>query len=117
MLTPEQIAAVCHDANRRYCIALGDTTQPVWEEAPEWQRQSAINGVQFHIDNRFAHGIDSHENWMREKLANGWKYGPVKDPERKEHPCLMPYHELPLDQRIKDSIFVGVVRAILGVKD
>ena len=27
--------------------------------------------------------------------ADGWKYGPVKDPEKKEHPCFVPYDDLP----------------------
>ena len=105
---------MAHEANRTWCAVLGDDSQPAWEDAPEWQRQSAINGVQFHIDNPIAHPIDSHDNWMREKVANGWTYGEVKDPEAKTHPCLRPYHELPEEQRRKDWLFVAVVRALTG---
>ena len=32
------------EINRAYCAALGDTSQLPWDQAPEWQRQSAING-------------------------------------------------------------------------
>jgi hypothetical protein len=103
---------VCHEANRAYCYALGDTSQEEWASAPEWQRESAINGVQFHLDNPLANPIDSHWNWMREKIADGWIYGPVKDAEKKEHPCLVNYHELPLEQRRKDALFIGIVRAL-----
>ena len=39
--------------------------------------------------------------------------GPVKDPEKKEHPCFLPYDELPLSQRIKDYLFTAVVEAAL----
>lgn len=33
----EQIARMAHEANRAYCQALGDDSQPAWEDAPEWQ--------------------------------------------------------------------------------
>lgn len=42
----EQIARVCHEVNRAYCQALGDDSQPAWEDAPQWQRDSALLGVQ-----------------------------------------------------------------------
>jgi hypothetical protein len=43
----EQIARVAHEVNRSYCEALGDTSQPEWESAPQWQRESAMAGVKF----------------------------------------------------------------------
>ena len=46
-----QIAEVAHEANRAYCNSLGDDSQKEWEEAPDWQRQSAIKGVEFIRDN------------------------------------------------------------------
>lgn len=39
-MTEDQIARVCHEVNRAYCQALGDNSQPTWEEAPQWQRQN-----------------------------------------------------------------------------
>lgn len=111
-MTVEQIAAICHETNAAYCRQIGDNSQPSWENAPDWQRESAINGVQFHLDNPLANPIDSHDNWSKEKIADGWMYGPVKDPERKLHPCLVDYELLPVAQRRKDSLFIGVIRAL-----
>ena len=54
----------------------------------------------------------SHESWLAEKRATGWKYGPVKDPEKKEHPCCVPYAELPAAQQAKDRLFTGTVRIV-----
>lgn len=54
---------------------------------------------------------DSHENWLKQKMAEGWVYGPIKDPEKKEHPCCVPYEELPPEQKIKDTIFIDIVHA------
>lgn len=106
------IARVCHEANRAYCQALGDNSQPAWEDAPEWQRSSAINGVQFHLANPDAGPSHSHDEWLKEKAATGWKYGPVKDPEKKEHPCFVPYDQLPAEQKAKDYIFRAIVHAM-----
>ena len=50
-MTNEHIARVCHEVNRAYCEALGDTSQPAWEDAPEWQRKSAMKGVELHLRN------------------------------------------------------------------
>jgi hypothetical protein len=106
------IAKVCHEVNRGYCTAIGDTSQPPWDEAPDWQRTSAIKGVQFVLDNPDAPPSASHDSWLAEKQATGWKYGPVKDPAKKEHPAFLPYDDLPQEQKIKDHLFKAVVEAM-----
>lgn len=113
----EQIARICHEANRAYCITLGDNSQLTWDDAPEWQRTSALNGVKFHISNPDAKASHSHECWLKEKRANGWKFGPVKDSIKKEHPCIVPFSELPQEQRIKDYLFKSIVHAFVESED
>lgn len=108
----EQIAKVCHEANRAYCESIGDNSQPTWENAPDWQKKSAVTGVQYHLDNPNSKPEDSHNSWLKEKEADGWKYGEVKNPETKEHPCYVPYEQLPVEQQKKDYLFLGVVRAL-----
>lgn len=105
-------AIAAHMANRAYCIALGDESQPTWADAPAWQRESALKGVEGVIAGNGPE--QSHECWLAEKRATGWKYGPVKDPDKREHPCFVPYGELPPEQKRKDAIFVETVRAMLG---
>lgn len=106
------IARVAHESNRAYCAALGDFTQRPWEDAPPWQRESAIKGVQFVIANPDASPSASHDAWLLEKERTGWRYGPVKDETKKEHPCFVPYAELPPEQRRKDVLFRAVVEAL-----
>jgi hypothetical protein len=113
----EQVARVCHEANRAYCEAIGDNSQVRWEDAPTWQRQSAITGVEFVLKSlRESKTLPSpsmsHESWLREKTKDGWKYGPVKDVEKKEHPCFVSYDQLPPQQRAKDFLFLAVVEAL-----
>ena len=111
-MRPGQIARICHEANRAYCQTLGDNSQPAWEEAPDWQKESAVNGVCFYLDHPKLGPKDSHDNWADLKFNQGWKYGAVKDPEKKEHPCLVSFDELPEDQQLKDALFLSVVRAL-----
>ena len=108
----EDIAAVTHEANRALCETHGDFSQPMWGSAPEWQRESALKGVEFHLANPDATEAASHEEWMRHKEAEGWTYGPVKDPEKKQHPCMVPHHELPPEQQAKDRLFKAIVNAL-----
>lgn len=35
-----------------------------------------------------------HETWAARRMAEGWKYGPVRNDAAKEHPCLVPYGQL-----------------------
>lgn len=102
------IAKQCHEANRAYCAALGDDSQPAWDDAPDWQRSSAIAGVRAHLDSDLT-PAQSHESWMMQKTAEGWSWGPLKDPEHKQHPCMVPYDQLPQEQRAKDYIFRAIV--------
>lgn len=107
----DAVAKICHEANRALCSALGDNSQPAWEDAPEWQKASARKGVEFHVMNN-APASASHESWLKEKEETGWKYGPVKDAEKKEHPCFVPYDQLPKEQQFKDHLFRGIVHAM-----
>jgi hypothetical protein len=106
----EEIARVCHEANRAYCVLLGDASQPMWDDAPQWQKDSAVLGVQNALNG--ASPEQSHESWLAQKRADAWVYGPVKDAATKTHPCVVPYAELPDDQRRKDALFVAVVNAL-----
>ena len=109
----DRAAYAAHEANRVLCLALGDNSQPKWADAPDWQRISAVKGVEMIVANPATTPEQSHEGWLSEKSATGWKYGPVKNPETKEHPCFVPYGQLPENQRLKDEMFGLVVRAVL----
>lgn len=106
------IALVCHEANRAWCEAVGDNSQKSWDEAEQWQRDSAINGVHFRLQNPDAPKSAQHDAWMQDKINDGWVYGEFKDSTRKTHPCLIPYEELPEYQKKKDALFQAIVDAL-----
>lgn len=106
------IAFIVHEVNRAYCQTQSDWSQAPWELAPQWQKDSAIAGVEGIKSGKITKPSESHESWLAEKERAGWKYGPVKDADKKEHPCFVPYDELPPNQKVKDSLFFAVVNAL-----
>lgn len=110
LFTTEQIARVCHEANRAVQHATGEAISPSWDDAPDWQRESAIDGVQGALEGRTPD--QSHEGWLAHKQATGWTHGLIKDEATKQHPCMVPYAELPPEQKVKDHVFTSIVNAM-----
>jgi len=111
-MTVLEIAEVCHEANKVLCEKLDDYSQVGWWQAPAWQKDSAFNGVKFNLANPDAPASASHDSWLAQKREEGWIYGSVKDAEKKEHPCFVPYEELPAEQQAKDHLFKAIVGAL-----
>ena len=108
----DDIAKISHVANKAYCESIGDNSQVCWSEAPDWQKESAVKGVELHLNNPDLPASASHDAWMKHKLSTGWKYGPVKDPEKKEHPNLVSFWDLPIREQAKDLLFSSIVRCL-----
>lgn len=43
-----------------------------------------------------------HEVWAQSRMSQGWTYGKVRNDEQKKHPCLIPYEELPEEEKEYD---------------
>lgn len=110
-------AMLCHEANRAYCQSIGDDSQPLWADAPDNIKDSALNGAAYVLNNPDSNPESQHNNWLQFKLDDGWSYGPVKDMTNKRHPCMVPYHQLPLEQRMKDTVFRSVALAAFRCYD
>lgn len=112
----ESIARVCHEVNRAYCTALNDSPQLSWEDAPEETRESARTGVRAHLATPGISPAKSHALWCAEREKHGWTWGLKKNEEKKKHPCLVPFDQLPAPQRAKDYMFAAVVRTLAGIQ-
>lgn len=109
----EQIARVCHEANRAYALATGEDPAvvfPSWDMAPEAIKESARVGVRAALEGATPEAL--HESWLATKERDGWKFGPLKNLETREHPCMVPYCDLPPIQRRKDALFQSIVTAL-----
>lgn len=107
-----EIAKVCHEANKSWCESNGDNSQKHWDEAEQWQRDSAVKGVEFKLNNPNAGDDAQHNAWMEDKVNDGWVYGEIKDANMKTHPCIVPFNELPEFQQKKDKLFCAIVDAL-----
>ena len=108
----DRIAEVCHEANRALQGQNGEQVSPPWSASPMWVQESARDGVSKALDGQSPKEL--HESWCDFKIRNGWVFGEVKDEIEKTHPCLVPYSELPPEQRVKDAVFAAIVRAMAG---
>jgi hypothetical protein len=109
----EAIARLCHAANREWARAWGTVDmQPEWDSAPFEVKNSAIVGVSLVLAKPDITAEQLHEVWMASKIQDGWTVGP-KDLLAKTHPCLVPYEQLNSKERLKDHVFLGIVRAFL----
>ena len=58
---------------------------------------------------------NAHDIWASERLRDGWTFGPVRDDIMHQHPCLVPYSQLPEREQDYDrTMVVGSIRAILA---
>lgn len=57
-----------------------------------------------------------HEVWAETRIKQGWRYGAERNDERREHPCLVPYDELPESEREYDrNTSVETLKLILSL--
>lgn len=47
---------------------------------------------------------NTHENWAKQRMKDGWKYGERRDDIKKEHPSLVPYENLSEEEKEYDRI-------------
>ena len=58
---------------------------------------------------------NTHENWAAERIADGWTYGPQRDDEKKQSPCLVPYGELEESEKKYDrKIVEEIIKTLLA---
>jgi len=95
------------------CFQMG-AGQPYNPDPTPDQLESLKNGVEFLLLNPVVSVETNHENWMRMKLSQGWKYGSVKDLAAKTHPDLVPFDQLPEIEQKKD--FMDIMTTHYGRK-
>lgn len=111
------IATIAHGINLAYSASLGDHSHLPWEETPEELKKSIEYGVKMHLENPETTPEQSHESWLKQKEVDGWVYGEVKDLKNKTHPCILPYDQLPAEQKTKDYLFKAVVTLLRDLPD
>lgn len=59
---------------------------------------------------------NAHDVWARQRLADGWRWGPARNDARKEHPSLVSYDQLSESEKELDrKTAMETLRAILAL--
>ena len=57
-----------------------------------------------------------HEIWAATRIEQGWTYGPERNDSLKHHPCLVPYGELPEEEKVYDrNTSIETLKFILAI--
>ncbi|HVW39826.1 MAG TPA: RyR domain-containing protein [Amycolatopsis sp.] len=107
----DDLPETLRDANRaqaadieRKLALVGCTMTPSLESVPFGFEPDEVERL----------ALVEHERWMTERMADGWRYGPVRDNEAKRHPDLRPWPDLGEDERQKDRNVVLSLPEILA---
>jgi hypothetical protein len=53
-----------------------------------------------------------HEEWLKLRVDEGWRYGEEEDEANMVDPCILPYDEIPYVIRAMDELFETLIKAI-----
>ena len=111
----EMIAEFVHETLSVWAKLRGMPPYPSWKDAEDWMRASTIESVGYVLDNADAEAGAQHIQWMKQKQRDGWVWGEKKDAGAKTHPMIVPFSELPEDERAKDAIIIALVKSLTGL--
>lgn len=80
-----------------------------WEDRGQAFREQFIRVLKKYFEEELPTPEEAHDSWMDAYIKMGWKYGAMRDPVRRTHPDMVPFDDLPKDERDKDAIFLSFV--------
>lgn len=88
------------ETSKNYLVAAGEPGKKVYKPCP-------INLEDVELDDSLndlleAIAENAHDVWAEERIEDGWKYGKKRNDDRKLHPDLRPYSELPEKEKDYD---------------
>lgn len=107
------IAKVVYQANKTFCETNFDFSHMDWNDAPDGVKCSYVRGVVEVINNPNITPEELHEAWKKEKTGQGWVLGENKNPDKKTHPCLTNYRDIPEFEKRKDNLFIAIVKELI----
>ena len=113
MVKPEIIGEFVHESIRAFRRATGDTAPlPSWDELPKEKQEITMDTVIRLVQDPDMNEVDVHNQWVLSKFDDGWRYGDTYDEKKKTHPLIVPYTDLPQEERLKDSLVRGIVNSL-----
>lgn len=111
-----KIAEILHNAISAIPRTDGSVIVP-WDALNGVLKDRAVDTVRCLMTDRMALGVEIpakelHDIWHANMIDMGWYYGPTYSFEQKLHPSMVPFDELPDDEKIKDAIWSGIIYAL-----
>ena len=112
----EQIARLTYEADRAIRARMGQTL-PEWgkHEASlktEWRSKVASFKKKDGITPR-----SRHESWVKDMITAGWVQGQKIDHDKKTHPAICPYDNLPEEVHLLDDVFVTIIETCVEIAE
>ena len=110
----EQIAKTAHSIHRAYCLQMGIPTQPKWEDVENEHKDVVRHSIRHIIKGNINNVEESHDNFIKFKHEQGWRFGEVYSIENKLNPRMVCFSRLTLEQRIKEALFFECVISFMN---
>lgn len=81
-----------------------------WDMLPKEHKQALYENILYIIKNPSTTAEIEHRIWAEKKINQGWKYGKKKNRAKKIHNCLVSFDELNFYQKLKDQVFIDIVK-------
>ena len=105
-------AKAAHDANFHYNKFRGiDRDGKLWEDCSDEEKHRLLNAAGRIFDNPKLTPEELHKLWCEDMLSRGWKYGDAYSFADKTHPCIASYNEIPDEDKLKDTMYLSIIRA------
>ena len=115
----EKIAKIIYEATRIEAKWSERSIVPEkWENRDEKFKKQFIDIIDKYLSQeKLPTPEEAHNSWVQSYIDMGWKYGEKRDVEKKTHPDILPFSQLPKDERDKDAIFLVVVWIVKKLKE
>ena len=114
----EEIAAVCYSVIKEYSLSLEDPSRYPPSFTYHYLDKNIRDGYEKAIqeikDGTRKSPEELHKKWCEDRFKDGWTFGEYKNVEKKTHPCLVDYKDLSKREKVKDTIFLEITKALIS---
>lgn len=111
------IAQECHYKNNELMVMNGEEPNPPWDTLDRHTKFMTFKSVLKALENPNLTAKDMHDEWMKNKISDGWTFGDVKDKEQKTHPLIIDFDLMNDIDKMKDQSFINICNKYREIYD
>lgn len=105
-------AQITNQLTRAYREATQQESPAEWHLMAEEDQKHVIDRVRFYLTEPDITVSSLHDAWAYAQFNAGWVYGLAFNEDKKTHPMLIIYADLPLMRRVEDTLFMQTVQTL-----